>query len=112
VLYEFCSLSNCVDGERPVTGPLVRDSAGNLYGTTIFGGTFRNCNGDACGVVFKLDANGEETVLHDFTGGADGALPFAGLAIDNSGNLYGTTQGGGARCFASSTCGVVFKITP
>lgn len=111
VLYSFCSLEGCADGDEPV-GSLVRDAAGNLYGTTIFGGTFRNCNGDACGVTFELAANGEESVLHDFTGGADGAFPFGGLTIDSSGNLYGTTQGGGARCFGSSRCGVVFKITP
>jgi len=89
----------------------VRDSAGNLYGTTYFGGTSTQCNG-TCGVVFKLDTSGKETVLHSFTGGPDGAFPFAGLTIDNSGSLYGTTQGGGATCYTSLTCGVVFKITP
>jgi uncharacterized repeat protein (TIGR03803 family) len=112
VLYSFCSLSACADGEEPLVGPLVRDSEGNLYGTTIFGGAYRNCNGDACGVVFKLDPSGKETVLHSFTGGADGAFPYAGLTRDGSGNLYGTAWQGGAKCFTSYTCGVVFKITP
>jgi uncharacterized repeat protein (TIGR03803 family) len=112
VLYAFCSLSNCTDGEAPGTGPLVRDPEGNLYGTTTFGGAYRNCNGDACGVVFKLDTTGKETVLHSFTGGKDGANPFPGLVMDNDGNLYGTTQAGGAICIQSFTCGVVFKITP
>jgi uncharacterized repeat protein (TIGR03803 family) len=111
-LYSFCSLEGCADGEKPVGGPLVRDPAGNIYGTTIFGGAYRNCNGDACGVVFKLDTAGKETVLHSFTGGADGAFPVAGLSIDSSGNLYGTAWQGGATCFTSYTCGVVFKITP
>jgi uncharacterized repeat protein (TIGR03803 family) len=111
-LYSFCSLSGCADGERPLTGPLVRDSAGNIYGTTLFGGAYRNCNGDACGVVFKLDPAGKETVLHSFTGGRDGAFPYAGLTMDNSGSLYGTAWQGGATCFTSYTCGVVFKITP
>jgi uncharacterized repeat protein (TIGR03803 family) len=112
VLYAFCSFSDCVDGEEPVGGPLARDPAGNIYGTTIFGGRYRNCNGDACGVVFKLDPTGKETVLHSFTGGADGAFPVAGLTMDSSGNLYGTAWQGGAQCFTSYTCGVVFKITP
>ena len=111
VLYNFCSLPNCTDGERPVTGPLVRDSAGSLYGTTIFGGNPKLCNG-SCGVVFKLESNGKETVLHTFTGGSDGAVPFAGLVADDQGNLYGTTQEGGAACYGSYTCGVVFKISP
>jgi len=111
VLYSFCSLSNCTDGERPLTGPLVRDAAGNLYGTTVFGGNIKRCNG-SCGVVFKLNADGKETVLHTFSGGSDGAFPFAGVVMDGSGNLYGTTAGGGATCFTSSTCGVVFRVTP
>jgi uncharacterized repeat protein (TIGR03803 family) len=112
VLYSFCSLENCADGEKPVGGPLVRDSAGNIYGNTIFGGAYRNCNGDACGVIFKLDPTGKETVLHSFTGGADGAFPVAGLSIDSSGNLYGTAWQGGATCFTSYRCGVLFKIVP
>jgi uncharacterized repeat protein (TIGR03803 family) len=111
-LYSFCPLEGCADGEKPVGGPLVRDSAGNIYGNTIFGGAYRNCNGDACGVIFKLDLAGKETVLHSFTGGADGAFPVAGLTLDSSGNLYGTAWQGGAKCFTSYTCGVVFKITP
>jgi uncharacterized repeat protein (TIGR03803 family) len=113
VLYEFCSLSNCADGESPGSGPLVRDSAGNLYGTTFFGGTSTRCNG-TCGVVFKLDNTGKETVLHSFTGGSDGAIPEAGLSVDSSGNLYGTTYGGGdLNCHPKyGGCGVVFKITP
>jgi uncharacterized repeat protein (TIGR03803 family) len=112
VLYTFCSLSNCVDGAGP-GGGVVRDSEGNLYGTTIFGGTYSDCNQDTCGTVFKLDAGGSETVLHNFTGKADGAFPEAGLAMDLSGNLYGTTvSGGDLNCEPSYGCGVVFKITP
>jgi uncharacterized repeat protein (TIGR03803 family) len=111
VLYTFCSLTNCADGESPGDS-LIMDRAGNLYGTTYFGGAYRNCNGDACGVVFKLDATGKETVLHSFTGGTDGAFPYAGLAIDGSSNLYGTTGSGGAKCYGSNTCGVVFELTP
>jgi uncharacterized repeat protein (TIGR03803 family) len=107
VLYTFCSLPNCTDGEQPLAGPLVRDAAGNLYGTTYFGGEY----GD--GVVFALDATGDETVLHNFTGGADGWGPFAGLALDTAGDLYGTTQlGGDLRCAQDKQgCGVVFEVT-
>jgi uncharacterized repeat protein (TIGR03803 family) len=111
VFYTFCSLSGCADGKAPL-GPLVRGSSGSLYGVTYFGGTPRDCNGDGCGVVFEVDKAGKETVLHSFTGGSDGAFPAAGLTIDNSGNLYGTTEQGGAICYTSFTCGVVFKITP
>src|ERR1700731_1099614 len=65
---------------------LIRDSAGNFYGTTAYGGASN------WGVVFKLDTAGTETVLHSFTGGADGGYPLAGLIGDSAGNLYGTTQ--------------------
>jgi uncharacterized repeat protein (TIGR03803 family) len=112
VLYSFCSLENCADGQEPSTELLSRDSRGNLYGTTLFGGAYKNCDGDECGVVFKLDTAGKETVLHSFTGGADGAYPIAGVAMDAHGNLYGATEGGGASCYGSLTCGVVFEITP
>jgi uncharacterized repeat protein (TIGR03803 family) len=56
--------------------------------------------------VFKLDTSGTETLLHNFTGGADGKNPFAGLIMDTAGNLYGTTYIGG-----SSGYGTVFKLT-
>jgi uncharacterized repeat protein (TIGR03803 family) len=87
VLYSFCSLQNCADGEYG--GELVLDSAGNLYGTTSQGGAYQNCNGGTCGAVFELDTTRKETVLHSFTGGADGAYPIGGMVIDASGNLYG-----------------------
>jgi uncharacterized repeat protein (TIGR03803 family) len=99
VLYNFCSHSGCTDGQYPYA-PLVRDAAGNLYGTTQYGGTSN------LGVVFKLSATGKETVLHSFTGGADGVYPYGGLFRDAAGNLYGTTEIGG-----TSNLGVVFKIS-
>jgi uncharacterized repeat protein (TIGR03803 family) len=112
-LYEFCVQQNCDDGHRPLGG-LVRDSAGNLYGVTVFGGGSHSCNGGDCGVVFKLDTSGKETVLHAFTGGADGAGPEGRLVMDTAGNLYGTALAGGdLNCQPSfGGCGVVFKITP
>jgi len=112
-LYAFCSESGCADGEEPATGPLVRDVAGNIYGTTIFGGTSRSCNGGTCGVVFKLDGSGKETVVHNFTGGVDGASPRTGLAMDAAGSLYGVAlQGGDNKCNPPSGCGTVFRIVP
>ncbi len=113
-LYTFCSLANCTDGREPDQGPLTLDAAGNLYGTTYFGGT-SPCNGSGCGLVFKLDSTGKETVLHSFTGGVDGAFPPAGVIIDQVGNLYGTTAAGGDRSCAlgnGAGCGVVFRLTP
>lgn len=80
--------------------PLVMDSAGNLYGTVINGGD------DDCGAVFKLDANRKLTRLYEFGGGLRGQAPFAGLAIDSSGTLYGTTFWGGADRY-----GEVYKVT-
>jgi uncharacterized repeat protein (TIGR03803 family) len=99
------------DGGEPVAG-LLRDGAGNLYGTT------RNGGDSGAGVVFRVSPNGTETVLYSFTGGADGGYPYAGLIGDAAGNLYGTTPFGGAENFAgcyhpgNQTCGVVFKLTP
>jgi uncharacterized repeat protein (TIGR03803 family) len=113
VLYVFCSLSNCVDGSLPWKGPLVRDANGNLYGTTMWGGTSR-CNGSGCGVVFKLDMTGKETVLHSFGDEPDGAYPYSGLTMDSSGNLYGAAlQGGDLTCKIGNGqgCGTLFKIT-
>src|SRR5450631_3649040 len=104
VLYSFAGLP---DGQHPMAG-LVRDAAGNFHGTTSGGGG-GNCNyGAGCGTVFMLSKSGTETVLHSFTGGTmDGATPVARLVRDASGNLYGTTNGGGA-----SGLGTVFKVDP
>jgi uncharacterized repeat protein (TIGR03803 family) len=89
------------DGKSP--GDLIRDPAGNLYGTTPEGGIDpdRVCFGN-CGLVFKLDAAGNETVLHYFTG-ADGDFPV-GMIRDDAGNFYGVTKYGGQGY------GVVFKL--
>jgi uncharacterized repeat protein (TIGR03803 family) len=102
------SFTGGADGANPFLSGLVQDAAGNLYGTTAYGGATGTCNPPVgCGVVFKLSAAGTETVLHSFTGGADGAFPQAGLIQDAAGNLYGTASSGGPGGF-----GVVFRLTP
>jgi uncharacterized repeat protein (TIGR03803 family) len=107
VLYSF---TGGADGDQPYAS-LIRDAKGNLYGTTFFGGSSAACSG-GCGVVFKLDTSGEETVLHTFTGtGGDGANPYDGLVQDAKGNLYGTTVSGGRSSTCSGGCGMVFGIS-
>lgn len=101
VVYRF---TGGADGGTPWTGGLVRDSTGYIYGTTSAGGDLSCNNGFGCGVAFKVDGGGRETVLHAFTG-ADGSVPTAGLIRDAAGNLYGTTEAGGQ--FGSGT---VFKL--
>src|SRR5579862_125040 len=87
-----------------------------LYGTT-YGGGILNCGAAGCGVVFELTPSSSgpwtETLLHEFSGAADGALPDAGLAIDPHGRLYGTTTNGGElSCNNGGGCGVVFTLMP
>jgi uncharacterized repeat protein (TIGR03803 family) len=100
VLYSFCSARNCTDGGQPVAG-LIQDQFGNLFGTTGNGGR----NGQ--GAVFELTKGGKEIVLHSFGtfGSGDGRWPWAGLILDQQGNLYGTTYIGGAY-----DSGTVFKV--
>ena len=95
VLYSF---TGGADGATPHAG-LAVDASGNLYGTTTAGGASN------LGTVFELDTSNTETVLYSFAGGADGATPNAGLVLDASGNLWGTTTAGGA-----SSLGTVFKV--
>jgi uncharacterized repeat protein (TIGR03803 family) len=99
------SFGNGTDGYYPQAG-LIFDAAGNLYGTTIGGGTYVG------GTVFELTptAGGgwTETVLHSFNqNGTDGYSPHAGLIFDSAGNLYGTTRWGGTY-----GDGTVFELTP
>ena len=106
VLYSFTGTGG--DGASPAYGTLVRDSSGNLYGTTPGGGINNQVCLFSCGTVFKVDATGKETVLYRFTGtGGDGYVPWAGLVRDPAGNLYGMTPYGGAYNW-----GTVFKIDP
>lgn len=117
VLYAFTGTNG--DGEFPWEN-VIRDQAGNLYGTAFNGGDLSGCGGSGCGVVFKLDRSGKETILYSFQGGADGANPAMGLLRDDAGNLYGTTHGGGdltgnpicTTVFGFPGCGVVFKVDP
>lgn len=101
LLYSFQGVS-VGDGAGPAGG-LVRDDADNIFGTTEYGGD----PGCDCGIVFKVDSSGGETVLHRFKGTPDGADPYAGLVRDEDGNLYGTTYLGGDQ---SCNCGTVFKV--
>ena len=108
------SFTGGTDGNEPV-GSLVTDGSGNLYGTTETGGQAGCDLGEGCGVVFKVDRSGKETVLYTFTLGTDGGLPPDGVIRDHSGNLYGTTQAGGSvNCIYYSVggCGTVFKLSP
>jgi uncharacterized repeat protein (TIGR03803 family) len=103
VLYTF---TGGEDGGQPV-GRLIRDGNGNIHGVTFSGGD-PACN---CGVVFRLDASGNETVLHKFYGYGGGANPYVGL-LDVGGVLYGTTlDGGDGACSPPDQgCGVLYQI--
>ena len=110
VLYSF---AGAPDGATPLAS-LVRDAEGNLYGTTFSGGNSGCGPWQRCGTVFKVDTTGSETVLHRFTGlGGDGGNPWAAIALDAKGDLFGTTyDGGNLACNAPTGCGTVFKLTP
>jgi uncharacterized repeat protein (TIGR03803 family) len=103
VLHRFRQANE--DGRAPY-GRLISDTAGNLYGTTELGGM------SGGGTVFELTkptgpSGWTETVLYNFTGGADGGQPYGGVIFDSLGNLYGTTNRGGA-----SDAGTVYQLAP
>ena len=93
-----------LDGFTPYRSVMIFDQAGNLYGTTYFGGAHN------AGSVFQLTPSGSgwiETVIYSFQNGSDGSLPYSGLIIDQSGNLYGATTDGG-----TGGGGTVFELSP
>jgi uncharacterized repeat protein (TIGR03803 family) len=105
VLYSFIGLfNNAHDGSGPAA-ELLRDKAGNFYGTTSQGGDSK-CLGTGCGIVFKLTPEKKETILFTFNS-KTGEFPTGGLIADKAGNLYGTAFLGGAH-----NGGVVFEISP
>jgi len=109
VLYAF---QGGTDGEVP-EGNLIFDSSGNLYGTTRYGGVQ---TGGGYGTVFELSLNGSggwsENILYRFQGSSDGAYPTGNVILDEAGNLYGTTVGGGSVASCSGGCGTVFELSP
>ena len=113
VLYKF---SGGADGGIPTFGTLTLDRAGNIYGTTNYGGDLSCHVGvwPGCGVVYKIDPAGNETVLYSFHHGSDGALPSSGVLLDKKGNLYGATLEGGdfsGNCKSDVGCGVIFRLS-
>ena len=103
-LHSFCSQSGCTDGENPYAA-LVQGIDGNLYGTTLGGGSSKGF-----GTVFKITPSGTLTTLHRFctqSSCPDGKFPQTGLVQASNGNFYGTTISGGA-----SGGGTIFEITP
>jgi uncharacterized repeat protein (TIGR03803 family) len=108
VIYSFQGPTK-KDGWAPM-GAIVRDSEGNIYGTTSYGGSQDCSDGSSyigCGTVFKVTSGGVESVLYNFKGGKDGEVPFGGLVMDSAENLYGTTTDG----MDTTQEGTVFKVT-
>lgn len=123
VVYEFSRSGNgltftdiyngftCLEGNVGIgPGGFVFDSAGNLYGTTFYGGTHTSCMAaQGCGSVFKLTNTGSgwvETTLYEFDEATDGGFP-GGLVMDAAGNLYGGTESGGP-----GNGGTVWELSP
>src|SRR5262249_59557922 len=100
VLHNFAH--DGTDAAYPAT-PLIMDKSGNLYGTTVAGGSV------GFGTVFEISASGSYQILYSFAGGSDGSVPLASLTLDSQGNLYGTTDQGGSNGYPGGGTG--FKLT-
>jgi uncharacterized repeat protein (TIGR03803 family) len=100
------------DGDGPQAG-LIRDAAGNLYGTTTAGGDLTCNSGFGCGVVYELDSSGNETILHTFEAQQDGQTPTAALTFDQ-GFLYGSSEGifQGGGIFQINSAGTFAMVYP
>ena len=110
------SFSGGGDGATPMAG-LTLDRAGNLYGTTNYGGNLGgNCGASGCGTVFRMARQGSSwlvTPLYSFAGGTDGANPnVANVVFGADGGLYGSTFNGASDSCDSGECGIVFKLQP
>lgn len=102
-VYNFTGVT---DGWAPTA--IAFDAEGNIYGTTVYGGSDA-CNGEGCGSIFKLTpSNGgwTKTILYAFQSLSDGKWPFGAILLDAAGNLYGAAEGG------SDNHGVVYELSP
>jgi uncharacterized repeat protein (TIGR03803 family) len=125
ILYNFCSISLCLDGADP-GAPLVQAPNGNYYGTTAFGGAGTTCSltdgvkilHGGCGTIYQISPSGTLTTLYTFvcsqTGSCPGGWdPTGPLVLGHDGNFYGATYyGGSGSCGALNGCGTIFKVTP
>ena len=103
-LHSFAS--GTTDGYYPNPGSLAFDAAGNIYGTTYYGGTGTACSHE-CGTVFKVTPSGSESLVYSFQGGTGGGYPITGVTLDSKGNIYGTASSyGDPTC----GCGVLFSL--
>lgn len=104
ILYNFCSVPACADGQRPTAPPTLHPN-GTIYGTTQLGGTgFK-------GTVYSFDGR-RQKVLHSFSGDADGGSPSVALVVGKDDSLFGMTSHGGDSTNCSGGCGVVFELAP
>lgn len=118
LLHSFCQKSGCPDGQDPFSA-MVQDAAGNLYGTTVYGGNSIDGGQDSAGTIYELAKKGKHWKfrrLYRFcsqTNCTDGYWPYGGLIVDTSGNLYGTTNGGFGTVYelaANGTFRVIYKF--
>lgn len=116
-LYQFCSKTNCTDGDAP-DGTLVEGTDGNFYGTTQGGGRPGCVNAatgiTGCGTIFRITPAGKLTTLYAFCpqkNCPDGAQPQAGLFQATDGNFYGTANYGGVHDCIVMTCGTVYRLS-
>jgi uncharacterized repeat protein (TIGR03803 family) len=104
VLHTF--INDGSDGFNPYNDGVVLGHLGNLHGATSYGGKY------GWGVVYEIAADGTYSILHNFQGGNDGAVPEGSLILDKLGNVYGTTTTGGGTGCGGGGCGTVFKLSP
>jgi hypothetical protein len=114
VLYNFCSLENCDDGYHPYA-PVIFDTAGNLWGTTYFGGPITGCGGISCGAFYELSPGPNNTWTGKGFPFGYYAFPEAGFTLDSSGHLWSAYPGFGeysaGEAFAVDTGGFGFDGT-
>jgi len=114
LLYSFCFKAYCRDGWDPIAG-LITENVGNFYGTTFSGGNYGG--GSVFGLTRGSDGGWAERVLYSFCSDGppackDGVGPYAGVVLDGSGDLYGSTEQGGGNTCGETTCGTIFELTP